>query len=76
MERTKDLEKLALLEQKKAREDKHRQTRLIAIKVTPLLDSASRLEKKHSGRSTPTQTTDRSLDPSRRAKTTLSQQHI
>lgn len=32
MERTKELEKLSLLEQKKTREDKQRQTRLIALK--------------------------------------------
>jgi len=40
MERTKELEKLALLEQKKAREDKHRQTRLTALKVTFLLNAS------------------------------------
>jgi hypothetical protein len=34
IERTKELEKLSLLEQKKTREDKQRQTRLTAIKVT------------------------------------------
>ena len=33
MERTKELEKLALLEQKRAREDKHRQARITAVKV-------------------------------------------
>jgi hypothetical protein len=33
MERTKELEKLSLLEQKKTREDKQRQTRLTAVKV-------------------------------------------
>ncbi len=34
IERTKELEKLSLLEQKKTREDKQRQTRLTALKVT------------------------------------------
>jgi hypothetical protein len=33
IERTKELEKLALLEQKKTRDDKQRQTRLTTIKV-------------------------------------------
>jgi len=33
LERTKELEKLSLLEQKKTREDKQRQTRLITLKV-------------------------------------------
>jgi len=33
LERTKELEKLSLLEQKKTREDKQRQTRLTTLKV-------------------------------------------
>ena len=33
MERTKELEKLSLLEQKKNREDKQRQTRITTLKV-------------------------------------------
>lgn len=34
MERTKELEKLSLLEQKKSKEDKQRQARLLGLKVT------------------------------------------
>lgn len=41
IERTKELEKLSLLEQKKTREDKQRQARLIALKVILLLSLSS-----------------------------------